>query len=111
MQTTAATEALTIPESALLDTGARRLVLLSLGGGRFAPREVEVGAYGEDQQGQRRIAVLSGLQAGDVVVTRANFLLDSESNLRAAFAGLASTAPAVSASGAPATSMLTSGGQ
>ncbi len=111
LQTTAATEALTIPESALLDTGARRLVLLSLGGGRFAPREVEVGAYGEDQQGQRRIAVLSGLQAGDVVVTRANFLLDSESNLRAAFAGLASTAPAVSASGAPATSMPTSGGQ
>ena len=111
LQTTAATEALTIPESALLDTGARRLVLLSLGGGRFAPREEEVGAYGEDQQGQRRIAVLSGLQAGDVVVTRANFLLDSESNLRAAFAGLASTAPAVSASGAPATSMPTSGGQ
>ena len=110
LQTTAATEALTIPESALLDTGARRLVLLSLGGGRFAPREVEVGAYGEDQQGQRRIAVLSGLQAGDVVVTRANFLLDSESNLRAAFAGLAAKAQAVSASSAQATSVPTSGG-
>jgi Cu(I)/Ag(I) efflux system membrane fusion protein len=104
-------ESLTIPESALLDTGARRLVLLSLGAGRFAPREVEVGAYGEDPQGQRRIVVLSGLQAGEVVVTRANFLLDSESNLRAAFAGLAPTAQSVSASGAPATSMPTSGGQ
>lgn len=104
-------ESLTIPESALLDTGARRLVLLSLGAGRFAPREVEVGAYGEDSQGQRRIAVLRGLQAGDVVVTRANFLLDSESNLRAAFAGLAATTQAIHASGAPATSMPTSGGQ
>ena len=109
LQETAA-EALTIPESALLDTGARRLVLLSLGAGRFAPREVEVGPYGEDPQGQRRIAVLSGLQAGEVVVTRANFLLDSESNLRAAFAGLAAKAQAVSASGAQATSMSTSGG-
>lgn len=111
LQATAAAESLTIPESALLDTGARRLVLLSLGAGRFSPREVEVGAYGEDQRGQRRIAVLRGLQAGDVVVTRANFLLDSESNLRAAFAGLAPTAQSVSASGAPATSMPTSGGQ
>ena len=109
LQATAA-EALTIPESALLDTGARRLVLLSLGAGRFAPREVEVGTYGEDPQGQRRIVVLSGLQAGEVVVTRANFLLDSESNLRAAFAGLAAKAQAVSASGAQATSMSTSGG-
>ena len=109
LQATAA-EALTIPESALLDTGARRLVLLSLGAGRFAPREVEVGSYGEDPQGQRRIVVLSGLQAGEVVVTRANFLLDSESNLRAAFAGLAAKAQAVSASGAQATSMSTSGG-
>ncbi|MBP6793275.1 MAG: efflux RND transporter periplasmic adaptor subunit, partial [Aeromonas sp.] len=109
LQATAA-EALTIPESALLDTGARRLVLLSLGAGRFAPREVEVGSYGEDPQGQRRIVVLSGLQAGEVVVTRANFLLDSESNLRAAFAGLAAKAQAVSASSAQATSVPTSGG-
>ena len=111
LQATAAAESLTIPESALLDTGARRLVLLSLGAGRFAPREVDVGAYGEDPQGQRRIVVLSGLQAGDVVVTRANFLLDSESNLRAAFAGLAAPTQAIHASGAPATAIPTSGGQ
>jgi membrane fusion protein, copper/silver efflux system len=75
-------EALVIPDDAVLDTGERRLVFVSLGDGRFAPREVEVGtrAGGKAQ-------ILGGLQAGEEVVVKANFLLDSESRIRAALAG------------------------
>ena len=91
----ASADALSVPESALIDSGTRQVVLVSQGKGRFVPREVEVGGHGEsvssesnESAGERRVVVLRGLQAGESVVTRANFLLDSESNLKAAFAGL-----------------------
>jgi len=82
-------EALMIPDDAILDTGARRLVFVALGEGRFAPREVEVGA-----RSGGRAQILDGLEAGEEVVVRANFLLDSESRIRAALAGMGATAPA-----------------
>ena len=68
--------ALTVPSSAVLDTGDRQLVFVDLGGGRILPQEVELGRRtGELSE------VLSGLEPGQRVVTSAQFLLDSESNL------------------------------
>ena len=78
-----ATDGIVIPDSAVIDTGERQIVFVSLGGGRFEPREVTLGVR---SSGKAR--VLSGIAAGDQVVTRANFLLDSESQLRAAVAGM-----------------------
>ncbi len=72
-----------IPDSAVIDTGERQVVFVGKGGGRFEPRLVQVGVRSGD-----KAQVLSGLSAGEEVVVRANFLLDSESRLRAAIAGL-----------------------
>jgi Cu(I)/Ag(I) efflux system membrane fusion protein len=72
-------ESVLIPSDALIAAGDRRIVFVARGGGRFAPREVQVGA-----QAAGRVQVRAGLQAGEEVVTRAQFLLDSESRLRAA---------------------------
>ncbi|HOX46730.1 MAG TPA: efflux RND transporter periplasmic adaptor subunit [Myxococcota bacterium] len=77
-----AEQGLAIPESAILDTGLRRLVYVELPGGRFAPREVEVGLR---SGGLAR--VLSGLQAGERVAIHGNFLLDSEARIQGALAG------------------------
>ena len=75
----AADSRLTVPETAVVFTGERTLVFLDQGGGRFEPREVKVGQRVGDGY-----ELLSGLAAGDRVVVSANFLLDSESSLRAA---------------------------
>lgn len=69
--------ALTIPQDAVLMTGRRNVVFVSLGGGRFAPREVEIGRQTDDL-----VEILSGLESGEIVVDRANFFLDAESQLR-----------------------------
>jgi membrane fusion protein, copper/silver efflux system len=74
-----AKDVIVVPSVAVLRTGERNLVVLSEGEGRFAPREVTLGSEGEGST-----EVLSGLQAGDEVVTSAQFLIDSESNLREA---------------------------
>jgi Cu(I)/Ag(I) efflux system membrane fusion protein len=79
---TGAAEAVVIPADALVDTGEHRYVFVDRGGGRFEPRAIRPGASGGG-----KVAVLSGLAAGERVVTRANFLLDSESRLRAAVEG------------------------
>jgi Cu(I)/Ag(I) efflux system membrane fusion protein len=72
---------LTVPIDAVLDSGARKIVFVALGNGRFSPREVETGSnLGES------VEIRSGLKLGEAVVTRANFLVDSESRLRAALA-------------------------
>lgn len=76
---------LTIPHSAVIDSGVRQLVLLVRGEGRFEPREVKLGA-----RSRQWVEVVSGLNEGDVVVTAANFLIDAESNLKAAVAGFTS---------------------
>jgi RND family efflux transporter MFP subunit len=75
---------LTVPVDAVLDSGTRQLVFVALGNGGFAPREVQLGERTQDY-----IAILRGLRAGERVVTRANFLIDSESNLRQSLEGMA----------------------
>jgi hypothetical protein len=70
---------LTVPESAVLQSGRRQLVFVDQGQGLFAPREVQLGA-GVDS----RFVVLNGLTAGERVVTSGTFLLDSESKLQSA---------------------------
>jgi multidrug efflux pump subunit AcrA (membrane-fusion protein) len=67
---------LAIPRSAVLDTGVRQMVYVQVGPGRFAGREVRLGQTAEDQ-----VQVLQGLAAGEEVVTSANFLIDSQSQL------------------------------
>jgi Cu(I)/Ag(I) efflux system membrane fusion protein len=71
-----------VPESAVLDTGIRHLVLVELGKGRYEPRTVKLGMHGDGY-----VEVLGGLTAGEVVVVSANFLIDAESNLKAALDG------------------------
>lgn len=73
---------LTVPESAVLDKGAQQLVLVALGEGRFEPRTIKLGMYADDY-----VEVLEGLTAGEAVVVSANFLIDAESNLKAALGG------------------------
>ncbi|HIJ61826.1 MAG TPA: efflux RND transporter periplasmic adaptor subunit [Rhodospirillaceae bacterium] len=72
-------EVVAIPDSALLDSGTRKVVLVERGEGRYEPREVKTGMRADGW-----IAVLEGLSAGERVVVSANFLIDAESNLRAA---------------------------
>ncbi len=75
-------QALVVPESAVLYTGPRTLVFVDLGGGRFRPREVRLGA-----KSAGAYEVLAGLREGDRVVTSGNFLLDAESRLTGAAEG------------------------
>lgn len=79
---------LAVPDSAVLDTGTRRLVLVDLGGGRFEPRTVKLGMHADGYA-----EVLGGLTAGEMVVVSANFLIDAESNLKAAIGGFGHHAP------------------
>jgi len=78
---------LTVPDSAVIDTGERRVVILDLGEGRFEPREVKVG-----QRGDGMVAISEGVSESDRVVVSANFLIDAESNLKAALSGLGTPA-------------------
>jgi Cu(I)/Ag(I) efflux system membrane fusion protein len=73
-----------LPESAVIDAGDRQIVFLERGEGRFEPREVRLGP-----KVTGGFQVLSGVAAGDRVVTSANFLLDSESSLKASLAASA----------------------
>jgi membrane fusion protein, copper/silver efflux system len=74
-----ASDAITVPSEAVVDTGEMQYVFLALPGGRFEARAVRTGTAGEG-----RTEILDGLAEGEAVVTTANFLLDSESRLRAA---------------------------
>jgi Cu(I)/Ag(I) efflux system membrane fusion protein len=75
-------QSLVVPESAVLYTGPRTVVFVDLGGGRFRPREVRLGA-----KSAGAYEVLAGLCEGDRVVTSGNFLLDAESRLTGAGEG------------------------
>jgi Cu(I)/Ag(I) efflux system membrane fusion protein/cobalt-zinc-cadmium efflux system membrane fusion protein len=75
-------EGLVIPREALVDTGEQQYVFVAEKAGRYVPRVVRVGMRLPDQ-----VQVLSGLADGETVVTTGNFLLDSESRLRAAIEG------------------------
>lgn len=70
---------LVIPASAVFQSGTRQLVFLNHGDGNLEPKEITVGPRAGDV-----LPVLSGLKAGQSVVTSANFLIDSESQLQAA---------------------------
>ncbi|MFI5179524.1 MAG: efflux transporter periplasmic adaptor subunit, partial [Vicinamibacterales bacterium] len=70
-------------DSAILDTGTRQLVLVDRGGGEFEPRTVQLGMHADGYT-----EVLAGISAREEVVVNGNFLIDSESNLRAAIGGL-----------------------
>jgi len=76
-------EGLRIPADAVIDSGTKKVVFVALDEGKFQPREIQVGSITGDD-----VEVVSGLQAGDKVVTRANFLVDSESRLRASLAAM-----------------------
>jgi Cu(I)/Ag(I) efflux system membrane fusion protein len=73
---------LAVPESAVIYGGRRDIVLVELGEGRYEPREVRLGAHDDDYA-----EVLEGIAAGEQVVVAANFLIDAESNLKAAIGG------------------------
>lgn len=75
-------EAITVPKSAVLQTGLRNIMLIAKGDGIFEAREVRLGNQSDDA-----IQIISGVNEGEEVVTSANFLLDSESQLRGAFEG------------------------
>ena len=74
---------LVVPRSAVIDSGTRQVVLVAHAGGRFEPRAVTLGRRGDDV-----IEVLDGVKEGEAVVVAANFLIDAESNLKAALQGL-----------------------
>jgi len=73
----------TVPVSAVIDSGTRQIVLIDLGEGRFEPREVKLGARSDSH-----VEVREGVKEGELVVVAANFLIDAESNLKAAIGGL-----------------------
>ncbi len=74
---------LTVPESAVIDTGKRQVAIVDRGEGRFEPREIKIGRRGEGF-----VEIRSGLNEKERVVTAANFLIDAESNLKAALRAL-----------------------
>ena len=82
-------QVITVPVSAVIDSGTRQIVLIEKGAGRYESREVKLGARSDTH-----VEVLDGVDDGEPVVVAANFLIDAESNLKAALGGLGSTAPA-----------------
>ena len=83
---------LAVPENALIDSGDKQAVILDMGEGKFLPRAVKTG-----QRGQGFVQIREGLNDGDKIVTSANFLIDAESNLKAALQGLTPIADAATA--------------
>jgi len=94
---------LTVPNSAVIDSGTRRIVLVQLAEGRFEPREVKLGARSDDY-----VEIMGGVKDGEPVVVSANFLIDAESNLKAAIAGFGTSGQSAPA-GAASTPAPTSG--
>jgi RND family efflux transporter MFP subunit len=87
IQSGATAAVLTVPDSAVLDSGTRRIVLVQVKEGRFEPREVKTGASSDNY-----IEVREGVKEGEQVVVAANFLIDAESNLKAAIGGMTAAA-------------------
>jgi Cu(I)/Ag(I) efflux system membrane fusion protein len=98
LQVAAKPKGVTVPVSAVIDSGTRQIVLVQIKEGRFEPREVKISARSDTY-----IEVLSGVKEGEQVVVAANFLIDAESNLKSAVGGFAA-APAANASAASVTS-------
>ena len=73
---------LAVPNSAVIDNGVRQVVLIDRGEGRFEPCTVKLGARADGY-----VEVIEGVRDGEPVVVSANFLIDAESNLKAALSG------------------------
>ena len=78
-------QVLAVPDSAVLDTGTRQLVLVQREQGKFEPRTVKTGIRADSY-----IEVVEGVKSGENVVVSANFLIDAESNLKAVIGGMSS---------------------
>jgi Cu(I)/Ag(I) efflux system membrane fusion protein len=76
-------ERLAVPAGAIIDTGVRKMAIVAKGEGYFEPREVKATRVDDYYE------IISGLKQGEQVVTSANFLVDSESNLKEAMGGMA----------------------
>jgi RND family efflux transporter MFP subunit len=79
---TGGAQALTVPQSAVLNSGLRQVIFVDRGNGYLEPRDVKTGRAFDD-----RIEILGGLKPGERIVTSGNFLIDSESQLKAAAGG------------------------
>ncbi len=77
---------LTVPEQAVIRSGETNVVIVALGKGRFEPRDIKLGILTEGYY-----EVLDGLEAGERIVLSSQFLIDSESNLRAALSQMRSS--------------------
>lgn len=86
---------LVIPASGVFQTGLKQIAFVDHGAGHFEPREIETGARAGDD-----FVVLHGLKTGERVVTSANFLIDSESQLQAALGSFAPPPPGAGAAAA-----------
>ena len=84
------------PDSAIIDSGERQLALVTRGEGTFEPRKVRVGRRSEGY-----VEILEGLSEGETVVVQANFLIDAESNLKAALRSFGAAGGAVLDSASP----------
>ena len=71
-------ESLVIPREAIMDTGLNKIVFVQIQEGYFEPRRIQTGFEGDGM-----VAVRSGLNEGETIVVSGNFLLDSESRLKA----------------------------
>jgi Cu(I)/Ag(I) efflux system membrane fusion protein len=76
-------DGLRVPADAVIRAGTQDVVFVASGAGKFEPRVVQLGAKNGDD-----VEVTGGLELGQEVVTRANFLVDSESQLRASLAAI-----------------------
>ena len=90
-----------IPASAVLQTGTRAIAFVDHGNGNLEPRTIETGPQLDDS-----VVVLSGLKAGEKVVSSANFLVDSEAQLQAAAGAFAPAAPQAATAGAAPTAQV-----
>jgi multidrug efflux pump subunit AcrA (membrane-fusion protein) len=86
---------LAIPAAGVFQSGTRQIAFVDRGGGTFEPRDIELGARAGDD-----FIVLKGLEAGERIVTSANFLIDSESQLQAALGSFAPPPPGAGAAAA-----------
>lgn len=89
-----AAERLAVPLSALIDSGSRQVVLVNRGDGRFEPRAVRPGVRSEGF-----VEIREGVREGEQVVVSANFLIDAESNLKAALSAFTADAGATGVTG------------
>ncbi len=88
-------EQLAIPAAGVFQSGTRQIAFVDHGGGSFEPRDIELGGRAGDD-----FIVLKGLEAGERIVTSANFLIDSESQLQSALGSFAPPPPGAGAAAA-----------